>query len=918
MGGGGFLGIFYTHSETLTGILETRIPMSEIPSCPPFVGDLEQLRSAAEISAYLKDWHARINTPAGVAEAGAGLLAQNTALVDAVLRRLFVCAVEEAGPHEIAPALAIVATGGYGRRELAPFSDVDVTFVSAHEDDPYLNAIIKDMFQRVMDVFLYGAGLKVGYAYRLLGDLGQLDHQTQTTLLDARFLCGDQELFREFRRQFRAQLLTADFLFQKWAERQSVLLKHGGDQPYVIEPNIKEGAGGLRDIQNAEWMGEVRFHVGLSRLWPTLVEQGFVTQVEAETLAEARRFLWRVRCALHIANGEARDLLTPEKQETVAAMLDYPDAPDVPPVETFMRDYYTRVAYARRVSRKAIQRILDSPLPLGLGLASVERTLVVTDREAAERDAVLPLHMVELAQAYGLVLPVDLDCDVTAFLARFPVPTDTALAGRVLTRLLTAGRSVTDMLERLEEWGALSRLLPEFGAVMTLIPYDAAHNYTVGAHSLRVVRNLEDLKTASDPRLSTLKRLVDEIAYPEALYLAGLIHDIGKQWSHGPHAETGAVAAAQICERLGWDAERAGKVVWLVRWHLLMAETSRLRDLALDETIRDFLKHVPDMDALNMLYLLTYADTRAVGEGVWTDVKGKFLGELYHRAEVALAAPAEAERAPGLPSPPASLPNVARQRERIRRGLTKHDLPPDIIHEHTRNLPAQYLLNTPVEEMYVHIAMINRLRETFQPIVDFRSEYGAEYTELTLCAFDDPKPGLLAKITGVLYACDVNVHVAQVFTREASVRIALDTLWVDYRGKPLSAGKKAELQDALRRVLLGEQGVGQLLQQRKKPLKEQTIYTATIDDASSERFSLLDVSAPDERGVLYRLTRAISALDWNIHAARLSVWGSRARDAFYVTDIDGRKIPAADAQRLHSALPHAPLDKKKIAFPGKG
>ncbi|MDQ2686396.1 MAG: HD domain-containing protein [Armatimonadota bacterium] len=892
--------------------------MPETLFSPPFTDDLERLHSEAEISAYLKDWHARLNTPAGVAEAGADLLAQNTSLVDAVLRRLFAGAVEQAGPQESLAALAIVATGGYGRRELAPFSDVDVTFVSAHEDDPTLNAIIKDMFQRVMDVFLYGANLKVGYAYRLLGDLGQLDHQTQTTLLDSRFLCGDQELFREFRRQFRAQLLTADFLFQKWAERQSVLLKHGGDQPYVIEPNIKEGAGGLRDIQNAEWMGEVRFHVGLSRLWPTLVEQGFVTATEAEALLQSRQFLWRVRCALHIANGEARELLTPEKQETIAAMLGYPDAHNVPPVETFMRDYYTRVAEARRVSRKAIQRILDSPLPLGMGLASVERALVVTDREAAERDAVLPLHMAELAQAYSLALSADMDTDVAAFLERFPAPTDPALAGRVLTRLLTAERGVAETLERLEEWGALGWLIPEFGATMTLIPYDAAHAYTVGAHSLRVVRVLEGLKTVSDPRLATLRRLGDEIASPEVLSLAGLIHDVGKQWAHGPHSETGAVAAAQICERLGWDAERTSKVVWLVRRHLLMAETSRLRDLALDETIRDFLKHVPDMDALNMLYLLTYADTQAVGEGIWTDVKGKFLGELYHRTEAVLAAPADAERAPGAPPPAASLPNVARQRERIRRGLTKHDLPPDIIHEHTRNLPAQYLLNTPVEEMYVHIAMINRLRETFQPIVDFRSEYGADYTELTLCAFDDPKPGLLAKITGVLYACDVNVHVAQVFTREASVRIALDTLWVDYRGKPLSSGKKAELQDALRRVLLGEQGVGQLLQQRKKPLKEQTIYTATIDDASSERFSLLDVSAPDERGVLYRLTRAISALDWTIHAARLSVSGSRARDAFYITDVDGRKIPAADAQRLHSALPHAPLDKKRIAFPGKG
>jgi [protein-PII] uridylyltransferase len=889
--------------------------VSPSDTCALFAPELERIDGFPEIGRYLKEWHGRINTPDAVAT-GDGLLAHNSALVDAVLRRLFACAMQKAdsltqAAQDGPPTLAIVATGGYGRRELAPHSDVDVTFVAAHEDDPYVNAMIKDMFQGVMDVFLYGAGLKVGYAYRLISDLGQLDHQTQTTLLDARLLCGDQALFREFRTRFRAQLLTADFLFQKWAERQTVLAKHGGDQVYRVEPNIKEGAGGLRDIQCAEWMGEVRFHVGLSRLWPTLQEQNFVTHSEAERLADARRFLLRVRCALHLVSGEAREVLTAEKQEAIAAMLQYADAPDVPPVETFMRDYYTAAACAHAVSRKAMRLCLDSPLPLGLGLASVGRTLTVADAETAARDAALPLHMAELSQAYGLDLGDAIEGDITAFLAATPTPADPALAGRVFTRILSAGRTVADTLIRMEALGILAWLLPEFGALMTLIPYDAAHDYTVGAHSLRVVQVLEGLKSEGDPRLAVLKRLSGELAFPEVLFFAGLIHDVGKQWP-GLHAETGAEAVGRIAGRLGWDSERSSKLTWLVRQHLLMAETSRLRDLSLDETIRDFVRMVPDLDALNMLYLLTYADTQAVGEGVWTEVKGKFLGELYHRSEAMLgvATGSDEERA-GIPTVLAA-PSLARQRERIRRGLAQHDLPPDLIYEHTRNLPAQYLLNTPLEEMHLHIAMIGRLRETFQPMVDFKTEYGAEYTEMTLVAYDDPRPGLLAKITGVLYAHDVNVHVAQVFTRESSVRIALDTLWVDFRGKPLSPGKRSEVQESLRRVLLGEVGIGALLQQYRKPLKEQSIYSATIDDTSSDRFSLLDVSAPDERGVLYRLTRVLSSLGWNIHAARLSVWGSRARDAFYVTDTDGRKIPADDVQRLLSALPTATVQKKKL------
>lgn len=892
--------------------LPSQLSLSPTPisHCPLFAPALAELHDPAQIAVYLKEQHRQINSAESLREnSGIGLLAHNTALVDAVLRRLFALAREraDAGGHgqETLPALAIIATGGYGRRELAPFSDVDVTFVPALEDDPYLNILIKDMFQMVMDVFLYGADLKVGYAYRLIGDLGRLDHQTQTTLLDARFLCGDKALFTEFRAEFRAHLLTADFLFQKWAERESVLHKHGGDQVYGVEPNVKEGAGGLRDIQNAEWMGEVRCHAGLSQVWPVLVEQGYVTPGDAAEIKAARDFLHCTRAALHIVGGGAKDKLTAEKQEAVAALLGYADTADAPAVEIFMREYFSAAVSVRRISRKVIRRCLDSEIGMGLGLASVERRLTLADAEAAERDPALPLHVAELAQAYGLSVSDSLDEEIRRFLAQVPSPADWPLAGRVLSRILLAGRDVADALDRLEALGALAWLLPEFGPLMTLIPYDAAHDFTVGAHSLHVVRNLEHFR--SNMAFPEGRRIFGEVAHPEVLYLAGLLHDIGKQWPHGPHAETGAAAAALLCDRLGWDNERRDKVVFLIRHHLLMAETSRLRDMALEETTREFVRQIPDPDCLHMLYLLTYADTAAVGAGVWTDLQGRLLAELYGRAEALMSAPPAEDG--GLPPAPAL--DLKRQRERIRKGLAQHNLPTDIILEHTRNLPAQYLLNTPLEDMYLHIAMISRLRETFEPAIDFKHEYGADYTELTLCAYDDPKPGLLAKITGVLYALDVNLHTAQVFTREASVRIAIDTLWIDYRGKPLSPHKRGELSESLRRVLLGEVGIGELLQSRKKPLKEQAIYAAKLDENASERFSLLEVSAPDETGVVYRLSRAVSDLGWNIHAARLSVWGSRARDAFYVTDRDAEKVPAADVSRLLSLLPQETWSRKK-------
>lgn len=881
--------------------------------CLLFEPELLELETPAEITAYLVRKRAEINSAEVLARDGVWILGRNSALIDAVLRRIYNLAVQraiaaavDAKVNEI-PSIAIIATGGYGRREMAPYSDVDVTFIPSREDDSVLNAVIKDMFQMVMDVFLYGADMKVGYAYRYVGDRDPLDHQTQTALLDARLLCGDRALFHEFRSKFRAGLLTADFIYNKCAEREGVLAKNGGDCTRSVEPNIKEGAGGLRDVQNAEWIAEVVLRTSLAKVWPALVERGVIFAKTAADVREARQFLWTVRAALHIVSGQLRDVLTFEKQEAVAVQLGYKDFEETPAVELFMRDYYRHAVLIRRVSQRVIDHCLNSDISLGLGLASRNRVLVVSDGNAADTDTALPLHVVELAHAYDLRVTPELEDMITEFITRHPEPIDPTLAGAVFTRILTSGHGVAGLLRRLESEGVLAWLIPQFGTIMNLIPYDAAHDYTVGEHSLRVVENIDALRGATDHKLADFHRIITEVSNPEVLLLAGLLHDIGKQWQdEDGHAERGARVVGKIAEHLGWDWERRSKLTFLVRQHLLMAETSRFRDLSLTSTLSAFEKQIPDMDALNMLYILTYADTRAVGEGVWTDVQGRFLTELYYRAEAAIASRTTEAAVPEF------VPNLTRQRERIRKQLSQHDLPIDLIHEHTRNLPAQYLLNTPLEDMYLHIAMVGRLRDTYQPIVDFRHEFGSEFTEVTIVTFDDPKPGLLAKITGVLYAYDINLHIAQVFTREASVPIAIDTLWIDFRGKPLTTTKKAEVQDGLRLILTGEKGIGELLQNKKKPLKEQSIYSAKIDDTSSDLFSVLEVSAPDEKGVVYRLSRVISSMGWDIHAARLSVWGSRARDAFYITDADGGKIPAEDVIRLYEALPIIPYHKRRL------
>ncbi len=572
-----------------------------------------------------------------------------------------------------------------------------------------------------------------------------------------------------------------------------------------------------------------------------------------------------------------------------------------------MADYYAHAGTMRRISSMIVQRCCDSRLNLGVaGLSSIGRKVVVTSADAASHDSVLPLHICELAQAYQLGYGDDVGGDVEAFIAQAPVPARADLCGRVLWRILGAPQGIADSVRWLADSDVLTWCMPEMAGLRELIPYDAAHEYTVGEHSLRVVDTLEQLRLSDNPKFAEYRRAWDEVTAPEVLYIAGLLHDVGKKWpGEGSHAKVGASIAEQIARRFGWHDEPTQLLVFLVRNHLLMAEISRLRDLGMDETIRDFTQIVDTPAKLHMLYLLTYADTHSVGNGVWTEMQNRFLNELFGRADAALAqaaASAKAQDSGDAEPLPAFVPDLAKHRERVKRQLAQQNLPPDAIHEHTARMSAQYLLNTTLDEMYLHMAMINRLRATMLPCIDFRNETGSDFTELTIVAYDEQKPGLLAKIFGVLYALDVNLHAAQVFTRDSSIRIAIDTLWIDFRGKPLSNAKKAEVQDTVRAVLTGAETIAQLHQKRKKDAADQVVHSAKIDDATSERYSLVDVRAPMEQGVLYRVASAISELAWNIHSARLSIWGSRLRAAFYVTNADRRKVPAEEVALLLEKL----------------
>ena len=685
--------------------------------------------------------------------------------------------------------------------------------------------------------------------------------------------------------------------------------------PRVVEPQLKEGPGGLRDVQTAVWLAQAHERLAAARVrggrsLEALHRAEYLTHDEAARLGDAKERLLQTRNILHALAGAARDTLVRTRQEDIAERLGYDREPaenpsDAPPVERFMADLYPKMAFTRRITESVMQRVENSRMMLGIGLDCRRRKIVPANGALETDDPLWLLWACELAQKYGLVFGERLVQACEALLAMKPELPDRCLAAQIFTRILSKKGQSYPVLQTMAELGILGWYVPEFGRVMDLIPYDPAHEFTVGQHTLNIVRYLDQLadENATDApagqdgeQWTEMRRVMQELGHPEQLFLAALLHDCGKALPGGTHADVGAELAERVCWRLEWDAPATSNVVFLIRQHLLMAETSRLRDLTLDETIRAFVGIVNDPDRLDMLYLLTYADTRAVGEAIWTPVNGRYLQDLWQRSAVALQGDA---------APSGNEERLARARRRMVKDLRLENLPEAEVTEHVQAMPPPYLLNQELERIALHIALVRRVRQG-ELVIDFYDAPRATYTELTVCACDDPRPGLLAKITGVLYAAELSGLSAQVFTRVTERdRIALDTLWIDFRGRPLSAGKQQEVAKWLRAVLQGEETIENLLKRRKTlrqgllaPRSVISIEQADRADGAEEggktrvlvvrndlssTATVIEIEEPDAQGALFWTSQALARLGWNIQSARVSIFHGAARASFYVT-----------------------------------
>ncbi len=858
----------------------------------------EKLRDVAPeewietIRTYREDTLAQIRTMQEV-ESGLELANRLADLADAIVVSAYqrTIADREAGPH------ALVALGGFGRREMAPYSDVDLLFLFKRDADKspeFISGVLHP---------LWDLGLEVGHSSRTVAEVVNMareDLESCTAMMDGRLLIGRAELFAEYReRLFKRIPKSVPAQINKWRRARI----DNKDSVQLLEPNIKESPGGLRDIQALEWAMKARAQQGdVSGLWSHYLEQS-----DVETIARARAFLWRVRHQMHFAVGRKRDVLEQELKMQIAESLGYRDQDKELGVERFMHDYYLHARAVFHLVDLALERLTRKPrhsarsMYMERGMLSVDGEILLTDgEEYFAEDPVRLLHIFLVAQIKNLSLSEEVKRTIRACLHRVDDAMRASPAARdVFMRVLKRKTRVAQTLRSMHDLGVLGAYLPEFGGLDCLVQYDIYHIYTVDEHTLVALDNLESLGRDGQPAM--VAQVFAEFERKDLLYLSVLLHDVGK-WKRQEHISCGVEMTKELVERLDLPEDERRLLIFLVRRHQDMVMISRRRDLDDFEMIGEFASDFANMQWLSALYLLSYADLSAVSPDAWTDWQGALLWELYWKTAEQLKSGMQA----------------LEERQRARQMLDAHIASATgrwptnkiaALQAHVEQLPPRYLVAYDLEQIEGHLDLIEDLGAERAFVAVFIER--ADVTEIVVCTRDQPQ--ILAKICGALAVNDLNILRADVNTRDDQV--VLDIFQVqDVDGTSVLADWKKErvierLGDVLERGLKARELIERHSAHwgRKKQARYFQQPQVEFENRVSGQYTVIDVSAQDDVGLLYRITYALGEAELDIHMALVDTVASRAADAFYVLGASGAKVEEYDVldgvrQRLLQTL----------------
>lgn len=856
--------------------------------------------------ASLREWHDR----------GAGGVAVVEAFSDAMDRLLgflFAAATQRYRRRyvQLDQRCAVFAQGGYGRRELNPHSDIDLLFVHPHKVTPYVETVTETILYQLWDL-----RLQVGHAVRNVRDcvrLAATDAKIKTALIDARPVCGDPDLARELEQAIEREIkprATQRFLRDKLAE-SAARHRQYGDSVYLLEPQIKEGEGGLRDLHTALWFAKINFKATGLR---DLAVKGVIGEAELAALEGARDFLLRTRNALHFLAGTHQDQLTFESQEPVAESLGYRrrDGDTMKAVERFLKDYYLHASEITRCSRAIVDRAMNPPRPYRFigrmmartirpGVQIVAGELAVPSEETLRNAPVEIVRLFASAQAHGVPFSSRLSDLVREHAARVDegFAADPAVAAAFLG-ILRAPSRVYETLHDMHRLGVLERVLPEFAHLRCLVLHDHYHIYTVDEHSLMGVRELERLRLGehaeSAPLLTQVMREIDKV---EILFLGMLLHDSGKGLGGG-HAEKGADFVRQIAPRLGLNEDDANELEFLVRHHLVMSHLAQRRDIHDERLVIDFARTVGSPEALRRLYLLTYADMRATGPTVWNNWKGMLLAETFLLVQEVFARGLE---------PQDRAERLRRIRVRAVAAVAgrRGEAAGRACDAFLATMPDHYLLITPEDQVASHLEMVRRLDDGSDPVTAVEHHPHSEFTEFTVVTRD--RPGLFATITGVLAASGMNIVGARIATSTEGVVVDVFRIsHLERREVALDEARWQQVRDLLDEVLGGRRDLAGIMARTERSgiLDRRGVRVGTevvVDNASSAAHTVLDVYTHDRVGLLHRIANVLAGLRLDIHIAKITTNVDQVLDVFYVTELDGTK--SGRVEEIRTALVEA-------------
>ncbi len=796
--------------------------------------------------------------------------------------------------------IAVTAVGGYGRGTLAPGSDIDLLFVLPYKQTAWAEQVTEYILYMLWDM-----GFKVGHATRNIDEcirLSKEDMTIKTSILEVRFLHGARGLYDSLSSRFSQEVVSGtakEFIAAKLAERDGRHVK-AGESRYLVEPNVKDGKGGLRDLHTLFWIGKYFHNLGKSH---ALVGAGMLSEREYQRFRHAENFLWTVRCHMHFLTDRAEERLSFDIQREIASRLQYTAHGGLSGVERFMKHYFltakevgdlTLIACAKLEERQAKDvkrwdRFLQSVVRRRKKIKGTSDfvndngRLNIADVEVFERDPVNLIRFFKVADDTGL----DFHPDAVELLSKSLSLVGRNLrknpkANKIFLQLLTSKKNPERMLRRMNETGFLSKFVPAFRKVVAMMQFNMYHHYTVDEHLIRSVGALwgiESGKTASEHPLSS--ELLPQVKDRVILYVALFLHDIAKGRKED-HSIAGERLARSLCPRFGLDSEQTAMVAWLIREHLTMSAVAQGRDLSDRKTIQNFSEVVQEVERMRYLVILTVCDIRAVGPGVWNGWKGQLLRTLYYETELMLNG--------GFSKVPLKA-RVLQAKEDLREKLEGwSEKEKDTYTE----LPyTAYYLSTDQEAQVRHM---NFLKETHEKKLSLATSINTKQfeaiTEITVIAPDHPR--LLSVIAGACVAAGVNIVDAKIHTTNDGR--ALDSIFInrEFKDDAEEIRRAARIGKLIEEVLSGKACLPSVIARNNKLRGRYKAFSIPpkikVNNELSDTFTVIEIECLDRPGLLSELTGSLADLNLDIGSAHVVTFGEKANDSFYVRDLVGHKI----------------------------